>query len=110
MEKQHFYNSKPESGYALMLSIVVSSIVLSIGLSLFNIVQKELILSATGRDSQFAFYSADGGVECAMYWDIKKLAFPESGADWYLVSNPPAPGASGADCGLTDFTALSSQY
>ena len=47
-------------GYALILSIVVSSVVLSIGLSLLNIVQKEIILSATGRDSQFAFYAADG--------------------------------------------------
>ncbi|MBI3075057.1 MAG: hypothetical protein HYY92_02495 [Parcubacteria group bacterium] len=110
MGKLYSYNSKLKSGYALMLSIVVSSIVLSIGLSLFNIVQKELILSATGRDSQFAFYSADGGIECALYWDIKQLAFPESGVDWYLVSEPPTPGTGGADCGLTDFTDSSSRY
>ncbi|MBI2049269.1 MAG: hypothetical protein HYT29_02450 [Parcubacteria group bacterium] len=94
-------NSKFQSGYALMLSIVVSSIVLSIGLSLFNIVQKELILSATGRDSQFAFYSADGGIECALYWDIKELAFPSSEADWNS-GNPPS--VSGDGCGTTDFS------
>src|SRR3989344_2611523 len=87
-------------GYALMLSIVVSSIVLSIGISLLNIVQKELILSATGRDSQFAFYAADAGLECVLYWDIAEQAFPESGADF--TGAPSIPGEIGEDCGLTD--------
>lgn len=88
-----------------MLSIVVSSIVLSIGLSLFNIVQKELILSGTGRDSQFAFYSADGGVECAMYWDIGRpdvSVFPESAIEWRGAYNDGDPPSTGTMCGETD--------
>src|SRR3989344_8638979 len=91
-------------GYALMLSIVVSSIVLSIGLSLFNIVQKELILSATGRDSQFAFYSADGGIECALYWDIKQLALPANLAESQGDNSPTEPVHTGTECGETDFS------
>ncbi len=87
-----------------MLSIVVSSIVLSIGLSLFNIVQKELILSATGRDSQFAFYSADGGIECALYWDIKQLALPANLAESQGDDSPPEPVHTGTECGETDFS------
>jgi len=52
---------------------------LAVGLAVFNIGSKELILSATARDSQFAFYAADTGVECALYWDFKTGAFsPES--------------------------------
>jgi len=94
-------------GYALILSIVVSSVVLSIGLSLLNIVQKEIILSATGRDSQFAFYAADGGVECALYWDIgytDTKAFPENLAETNGNDSPSAPGGAGdSDCGNTDF-------
>ncbi len=87
-------------GYALMLSIVVSSVVLSIGLSLLNIVQKELILSGTGRDSQFAFYAADAGLECVLYWDIHEQAFPSSETDW---NSGAPPLSSGDGCGKTDF-------
>jgi len=91
-------------GYALMLSIVVSSIVLSIGISLLNIVQKELILSATGRDSQFAFYAADAGLECVLYWDIAEQAFPANLLESDFVTGPFAPGGVGSDCGHTDFS------
>jgi len=101
-------NSKPQcfrrGGYALMLSIVVSSIVLSIGISLLNIVQKELILSATGRDSQFAFYAADAGLECVLYWDIAEQAFPANLLESDFVTGPFAPGGVGSDCGHTDFS------
>src|SRR3989344_1182654 len=89
-------------GYALMLSIVVSSIVLSIGISLLNIVQKELILSATGRDSQFAFYAADAGLECVLYWDLGnpgESIFPESSIDDDGIGNYPP---SDTECGNTD--------
>src|SRR3989344_7693850 len=102
-------NSKPQcfrrGGYALMLSIVVSSIVLSIGISLLNIVQKELILSATGRDSQFAFYAADAGLECVLYWDLGnpgESIFPESSIDDDGIGNYPP---SDTECGNTDLFA-----
>ena len=50
---------------------VISSLLLSIGISIYNITLKELILSSYGRNSQFAFYAADTGLECALYWNIK---------------------------------------
>lgn len=62
-------------GFTLLLSVLIASLLLSIGLSIFNIALKELILSSSGRDSQFAFYAADSGTECALYWDIKESAF-----------------------------------
>ena len=34
-----------------------------------------MALSGTGRDSQFAFYAADVGAECALYWDLKHHVF-----------------------------------
>lgn len=33
--------------------------------------QKEVFLSTLGRDSQYAFYAADAGAECALYWDFR---------------------------------------
>ncbi|OGG72597.1 hypothetical protein A3A38_02905 [Candidatus Kaiserbacteria bacterium RIFCSPLOWO2_01_FULL_53_17] len=95
------YKLQARGGYALTLAIVVSSVVLSIGLSLLNIVQKELILSATGRDSQFAFYAADAGLECVLYWDLGNPTgsiFPESSID------DDAPPAVGTMCGTTDLS------
>ena len=38
---------------------------------MFAITKKEVILSSLGRDSQFAFYAADTGVECALFWDVR---------------------------------------
>ncbi len=54
----------------MLFAVLTSSVLLSIGLSIFNLTVKEIALSGSGRDSQAAFYAADGGVECALYWDV----------------------------------------
>ncbi len=59
-------------GFTLLLSLIVVSAVLSVGLGVFDIVYRELILSGIGRESQKAFYAADTGIECALYWDVKR--------------------------------------
>ena len=56
------------SGFALLLTLIVVSVVLSIGLSLLDITLKQLVLSGTARDSEIAFDAAYAGVECAEYW------------------------------------------
>lgn len=58
-------------GFTLLLAALVSSLVLSVGLSIVSIVQKSVTLSSIGRESQFAFYAADTGAECALYWDLR---------------------------------------
>ncbi|HEY4486211.1 MAG TPA: hypothetical protein VJB70_00555 [Candidatus Paceibacterota bacterium] len=63
--------AKSSDGYALLLSVVVSGLILAIGLGLLGIVEKALTLSSAGRESQVAFYAADTGSECALYWDRK---------------------------------------
>lgn len=62
-------------GFTLLLAALVASIVLSLGSSIFLIAKKQVTLSSLGRDSQFAFYAADTGAECALYWDIRHSAF-----------------------------------
>jgi hypothetical protein len=62
-------------GFTLLYSVLIASILLSIGLAIFNITLKEFTLSSLGRESQFAFYAADTGIECALYWDTKNNAF-----------------------------------
>jgi len=67
-----------QRGFTLLLAAIVSSIVLSIGAAIFSIALKQVTLASTGKNSQFAFYAADSGAECALYWDIRAAAFATS--------------------------------
>lgn len=62
----------------MLIAVLVSSVLLALGFAIYNIVSKELIFSSAGRESQFAFYAADSGAECALYWDYKHDAFATS--------------------------------
>jgi len=61
------------AGFTLFISLIVSSLVLAIGFSLSTIILKQLIFSNSGKESQLAFFAADSGAECAMYWDRKDV-------------------------------------
>ena len=81
-----------ERGFAMLFAVLVSSVLLSIGISIFNLTIKELVLSSSGRESQFAFYAADTGAECAIYWDFK-------GTNIFATSTDPrTPNPSNPSC------------
>lgn len=82
-------NNKLNKGFTLLLSILVVSVILSVGLGIFDIMTKELKLSGVGRESQIAFYAADAGIECFFYWEIKHPGLADS-AFAYYDNNPPA--------------------
>ena len=60
-----------KKGIALLFSIMLSAIFLSIALGVLSITSKELSFSLSVKDSNDAFYAADSGIECALYNDIK---------------------------------------
>lgn len=62
------FKSTQQKGFALLLTLIVVSVVLSVGLSLLDITIKQLTLSGTTRDSEIAFHAAYVGTECAEYW------------------------------------------
>ena len=73
-----------ESGFVILFSILISTIILLMSAGIFRVAQKETILSSYSRESQIAFYAADAAVECALYWDISQLEvtkFPSGQAD-----------------------------
>lgn len=88
-------------GFVLLFAVLISSLVLSISLGIMNIALKEVVLSAAGRESQFGFYSADTGSECAMFWDLKHTGFSESVFPTSTASVIPG---SGVVCAGTDIT------
>ena len=57
-------------GFTLLFASLVVSLILSIGLAIAHITLSQLLLSSAGRDSQFAFYNADSGIECALYHEF----------------------------------------
>lgn len=70
------------SGFVLLYAVLVSGIILSVGLSLMNLITKQITLSSIGRNSQFAYYAADAGKRCAFYWY----------ASYYPVFGAPSSG------------------
>lgn len=77
-QQQQYHN---QSGFVILFSILISTIILIMSAGIFNIAQKETILSSYSRESQKAFYAADSGVECALYWDVGPITqtrFPRS--------------------------------
>lgn len=52
-------------GFALLLTLIVVSVTLAIGLTLLNITVTQQKLSVTARDSERAFHAAQAGLDCA---------------------------------------------
>jgi len=67
-------------GFTLLLASLIASLMTALGIAMFTIAQKEVRLSSVARDSQFAFYAADAGAECALYLHYVHDAFATSTA------------------------------
>ena len=72
-----------EKGITLFVAVLVASVALLFSFAVSDIALREVLLAQTGKDSQEAFYAANTGVECALFWDLKFGSFePEpDGAD-----------------------------
>jgi hypothetical protein len=73
-----------------LLAALVASIVLALGTSIYTLAEKQVELSALGRDSQFAFYAADTAAECALYWDFR--------FGYFATTTPSNPAAQNPTC------------
>ena len=92
-------------GFTLFFAILIASLALSVGLAIYDLTIRELDLSATATQSQYAIYAADTGAECALDWDKKGFfaTSSDSGTGMFnircnnqniqtgLPNNPPTP-------------------
>jgi len=62
-------------GFVVLFTVLISVIILVMALGIFNIALKETELTISAKESNFAFYAADAGSECALYYDLKEGAF-----------------------------------
>ncbi len=58
-------------GFTLLIAIVLTAMLLLVSVVIVNIALKQLVIAYTGQQSQHSFYSADSGIDCALYWDTK---------------------------------------
>jgi len=86
-----------QAGFALLYAVIVIAVLSSLGSVLSNLLVRESRLSATSRQSSRAYYSADAGQECALYWDLQEEHFPNPDEE----SNPSDP----SDISCSDDTA-----
>lgn len=68
-QKPFAQKSDFKKGITLFVAILITGTLLLISVAIINLSVKEAFLSGTARESQYAFYAADTGVECALYWD-----------------------------------------
>jgi len=66
--------SKSLTGFTIFFAMLVGGLALAIGVAIYDLTVRELDLSGTATQSQYAIYAADTGAECALYWDLKCTA------------------------------------
>jgi hypothetical protein len=77
--KNHTEREHLNRGYTLLFAVLTAAVVLGIGAFILGVARKQYILSSTARDSMYAFYAADSGIECV------------AGNDNALSSTTPSP-------------------
>ena len=88
-KKVYISEISQKSGMALLYSVVISSIILSIALGVSNIAFREINFSTSMKEGNDAFYAADTAVECVLHLDSSvESQNPFTGT---CVSNPLCP-------------------
>lgn len=76
-------------GFTLLVAIMVTSLLLIVSFVVANVALKQLIISKSNQQSQYAFYAAESGIECAIYWDFS------GGVSQFDVTSPGAVTCNG---------------
>ena len=90
-------------GFTAFFAVLISSLALAVGLSIYDLLVRELLLSQTAVQSQYAIFAADAGVECALYWDAKAPAL-NGAPSVFGTSTNSTWGASPVACNTQNIT------
>jgi len=85
-------------GFALLVAVIFTSVMLAFSLLIGTLAYKQAVLANHARDSQYAFYAADAGLECLLRSDFRDKNFqyldPTTGG---ARTSPPANIACGGN-------------
>lgn len=57
------------SGFVILFAVTLAAILLSIALGVSSIAQNEIKFGTSARETNEAFFAADAGIECALFYD-----------------------------------------
>lgn len=77
MQYKNLKNSKNNSGFVILFTVLISSVVLLVALGVSSVATKELVLTLSAKEGHLAFFAADTGLDCALYYDRGKNIFIE---------------------------------
>ncbi len=89
-------NINKTRGFTLFIAILVTGVLLLITAGVTSLATRHAQIASSGQSSQHAFYAADTGLECALYWDVKNpagfSAFSTSTPSSIYCNDPPPLG------------------
>ncbi len=65
------FKIKRDKGFTIFFAMITIGTLILITGTMVNLTVREKMISQSNRESQYAFYAADTGIECALYWDVK---------------------------------------
>lgn len=95
--KKDNYLKIKNRGFIILFSMLISSLILLVSSGIYNVVQKQVVLSSYARESQKAFYAADAALDCALYNDISPLITQTA----FLMNPPTIPYSAELSCGTS---------
>lgn len=66
-DKMKIKNTK--KGYTLLFAVLTATLVLGVAVFILSVSKKQYQLAIAARESMFALYAADSGIECAVWAD-----------------------------------------
>lgn len=82
METKVIQTNSSQSGFALLMTLIVVSVIVSIGLTVLDLSLKQVRLSTNAKESEIAFHAANAGMECARYWRRVASSTMETGGSF----------------------------
>lgn len=73
--QQFLKRERKMQGFTLLYASLVSALILAIGIAIASFALRGTVFSSSARQSVYAIYAADTGVECASYLDFVENAF-----------------------------------
>lgn len=107
-KERKYERKRKEGGFVVFLAVLVVTIAVAIGLSLASVTVKSIQLSSSARQSIYAIYAADTGIECALFWDIRGSEAAYYGSPVFPTSTSSSipPSGSNLNCLGTDITTV----
>ena len=87
-----------QGGFTLIVAVVFISVFLGFGLALSSLGYKQSVLASSAVDSQYAFYAAESGLECALHNDQQLFLSDPASHPFSYANMGKADGALIIDC------------